>query len=130
MFTLTKDFRFEAAHQLIGHDGKCARLHGHSWVLRVAFEGKDGELLPVGPKAEMLVDYGDIGIAVRELVNNHLDHFHLNETLGTSRPTSEFVARWVWLMLMNKVLSPRLQAMLKWVEVEETCTTSCRYSGR
>jgi 6-pyruvoyltetrahydropterin/6-carboxytetrahydropterin synthase len=28
---LAKEFRFEAAHQLPYHDGKCARLHGHSW---------------------------------------------------------------------------------------------------
>ncbi|NES98612.1 MAG: 6-carboxytetrahydropterin synthase QueD, partial [Desertifilum sp. SIO1I2] len=30
-----KEFRFEAAHHLPHHDGKCRRLHGHSWVGRV-----------------------------------------------------------------------------------------------
>jgi 6-pyruvoyltetrahydropterin/6-carboxytetrahydropterin synthase len=30
-----KEVRFEAAHRLPYHDGKCQRLHGHSWIGRV-----------------------------------------------------------------------------------------------
>lgn len=28
-FSIIKEFRFEAAHLLDGHDGKCNNLHGH-----------------------------------------------------------------------------------------------------
>lgn len=35
-----KEFRFEAAHRLPRHDGKCRRPHGHSYVLWVEVEGE------------------------------------------------------------------------------------------
>ncbi len=39
-FLLKKTFPFEAAHQLKYHDGKCARLHGHSFKLTVVVAGE------------------------------------------------------------------------------------------
>ncbi len=119
MFVLNKEFRFEASHQLIGHDGKCARLHGHSWILTVEVWGN--ELVEVGPKAEMLVDYGHIKAVVEPMIEQSLDHWHLNDTLQTSRPTSEFIARWAFDHI--KLALPQLRA----VTISETCTTACRY---
>lgn len=69
----------------------------------------------------MLMDYGDISKVVQPLVEEHLDHWHLNESTGLENPTSEEVARWVFRRLA-KVL-PRLSAVI----VEETCTSSCEY---
>ena len=51
MFRLEKEFSFEASHQLPLHDGKCARLHGHSWKGRIIIEGE--ELATTGPKSGM-----------------------------------------------------------------------------
>lgn len=119
MFTLTKEFKFEAAHVLVGHDGKCARLHGHSWKGRVILKGDT--LHREGPKAGMLADFGDVSAAVQPLVEEYLDHHFLNETLGTDRPTSEFVAEWLFNKLRGKLRE------LAAVEVFETCTSSCRY---
>jgi 6-pyruvoyltetrahydropterin/6-carboxytetrahydropterin synthase len=48
-FTLKERFSFEAAHFLPLHDGKCRRLHGHSWVGWVEICGAD--LPPEGPQA-------------------------------------------------------------------------------
>ena len=123
MWTLRKTFRFEASHQLPGHDGKCARLHGHSWVLHVSVSGE--RLLGGGPKADMLVDYGDLKAAVAPLIESHLDHYHLNDTTGLARPTSEALCRWIyerlpaWLRQMNLA-----------VTIEETCTARCHYVPR
>ena len=36
---IRKRFRFEAAHTLPFHPGKCARMHGHSYRLEVAVSG-------------------------------------------------------------------------------------------
>jgi len=33
------EFAFDAAHRLIGHQGKCANLHGHIWKVRLDIEG-------------------------------------------------------------------------------------------
>ncbi|MGB1561182.1 MAG: 6-pyruvoyl trahydropterin synthase family protein, partial [Sinimarinibacterium flocculans] len=39
---LYKDFRFEAAHLLpkVPEGHKCARLHGHSYQVRITIEGE------------------------------------------------------------------------------------------
>jgi hypothetical protein len=35
VFEIAKDFLFSAAHQIRFHGGKCERLHGHNWRVRV-----------------------------------------------------------------------------------------------
>lgn len=119
MWTLTKQFRFEAAHHLPQHDGKCRRVHGHSWVGEVEVRG--GQLQTHGPKVDMLLDYGDIGTALAPLVANVLDHHDLNATTGLANPTSEALAVFVF-----EHLAPMLPG-LRAITIEETCTTRCRY---
>lgn len=121
MYTLRKRFTFEAAHRLPKHDGKCARLHGHSWGLVVEVRGP--EVQASGPKAGMLLDFGEIKAAVQPLLDGVLDHYYLNETTGLEDPTSEQLAAWVYLRLQGKV--PGLYA----VEVEETCTCAARFEA-
>lgn len=121
MFVLEKEFPFEASHQLMDHDGKCARLHGHSWKLRVYVEGDT--LIVSGPKRGMVMDYGDIKQKVQPLIENYLDHYHLNDSLGITAPTSEYVAQWVFNMLY-----PLFGEKLVAVRVEETCTSACTFT--
>lgn len=118
-FRLEKTFRFEASHQLPKHDGKCARLHGHSWIGRIVVEGND--LATSGPKEGMLIDYYDLSAAINPLVEQHLDHWHLNDSTGLSNPTSEELARWIFNHLRYKL--PNLTE----VQIEETCTSKCIY---
>lgn len=117
---LSKKFTFEASHQLPLHDGKCKRLHGHSWVGHAVCEGF--KLQEVGPKSGMLVDYGDIGALVKALCSSFLDHYHLNDSLCLPNPTSEEIARWVYFALKPKL--PSLVAVV----IEETCTSRCEYA--
>lgn len=119
MFTLKKTFRFEAAHQLPSHDGACARLHGHSWRMKVVVQGQ--ELNQGGPKAGMVEDFSDLSKAVKPLLDSKLDHYFLNETTGLENPTSEALAKWIYEMLKPSI--PKLVA----VQVDETCTSSCIY---
>lgn len=122
MYTLTKQFRFEAAHQLHKHDGKCARLHGHSWIGRVIVQGK--ELVGAGPKSGMLIDYTQLTEIVQPLVDNYLDHHHLNETTKLENPTSEELARWIYNKLASKLWDG---VTLIAVQIDETCTCSAEY---
>lgn len=119
-YILRKRFRFEASHTLVGHDGKCARLHGHSWHFTV--ECRAPKVRKDGPKEGMVVDFSDISKEVKPLLETYLDHWHLNETLSMLRPTSERIAAWIFDSLYGKIEG------LWAVEVEETCTSSCRYS--
>lgn len=119
MFRLEKEFKFEASHQLMDHDGKCARLHGHSWKGKLVCEGRN--LILNGPKKNMLIDYGDIGAVAKELVAK-LDHQDLNEVLNTDMPTSEFIAQWCY-----ETARGSLGAILVAVSIEETSTSKCTY---
>lgn len=118
-WTLTKTARFEASHRLPRHDGKCSRLHGHSWQVKV--EARGGALMGDGPKSGMLVDYADLGGPLKALVEASLDHYHLNDSTGLENPTSEALAQWVYERLKPQI--PELTA----VSVEETCTSCAEY---
>jgi 6-pyruvoyltetrahydropterin/6-carboxytetrahydropterin synthase len=121
VWTLTKTFRFEAAHKLPKHDGKCARLHGHSWACDIEVRGP--ALHAGGAEAGMVIDYGTISGILRPLVDGYLDHHYLNDTLPLDNPTSEEVARWLY-----QRVKPYL-AELTAVTIHETCTARCRYEG-
>lgn len=113
-----KQFRFEAAHRLprVPEGHKCHRLHGHSFVVEVHVCGK------VGDDTGWVVDFAEISAAWRP-VHDALDHHYLNEVPGLENPTSENLARWIWLQLL-----PRLP-MLSKVVVCETCTSGAIYQG-
>jgi 6-pyruvoyltetrahydropterin/6-carboxytetrahydropterin synthase len=113
-----KDFGFEAAHRLpnVADDHKCARLHGHSFRVRVHVEG------PVGATSGWVVDFADITEACRP-VREQLDHRYLNEIEGLDNPTSEILAQWIW-----ERLAPTLPG-LSCVVVQETCTSGAEYRG-
>lgn len=119
IYTLRKRFSFEAAHRLPHHDGKCQRLHGHSWVGWVEVESNTVQL--DGPAAGMVMDYGAIAAILELIVQDHLDHHYLNETLELESPTAEAVAQWVWRHLRDGGLEASA------VTIEETCTSVCIY---
>lgn len=123
VWELTKSFRFEASHRLPLHDGKCARLHGHSWTLTVCV--RRSEVEQAGPKQGMAVDYYDLSQVVKPLIEDKLDHHHLNDLLPN--PTSEELSRWCFNYL--RPLVERTGVLLWWVEISETCTTGCRFYG-
>jgi 6-pyruvoyltetrahydropterin/6-carboxytetrahydropterin synthase len=113
-----KEFGFEAAHRLpnvpAGH--KCARLHGHSYRVRIAVRGA------VDPHVGWVIDFDEIREAF-EPARARLDHHYLNEIEGLANPTSEHIARWIWAEV-----APRLAGLCA-VEVMETCTNGARYTG-
>lgn len=113
-----KEFSFEAAHRLpnvpAGH--KCARLHGHSFQVTLVVSGE------VGEHSGWVMDFGDIKKAFKPIWEQ-LDHHYLNDIEGLANPTSENLARWIWQQL--KPLLPELCR----IEIRETCTSGCIYTG-
>lgn len=76
--SITKKFKFEAAHLLPHHDGKCKNLHGHSYVLEVSLSG---ELHANGPKEGMVMDFSEVTSIVNQEVITPWDHQFLNDLL-------------------------------------------------
>ena len=109
---------FEAAHRLphVAPDHKCARVHGHSYRVRVDLEG------PVGDESGWVMDFADLK-AVVEPVRLELDHRYLNDVDGLDNPTAERIAEWLW-----RRLAPELP-LLSAVEVRETPNAGCTYRG-
>lgn len=118
-FTLRKKFTFEAAHFLPHSDGKCRRLHGHSWVGWAEVEADS--LHNDGPQAGMVIDFAWMASMIKPMVDTYLDHYLLNESLAIESPTSEAVAEWIFNHLRDAGLD------LATVTIEETCTSVCTY---
>ena len=110
------EFTFEAAHRLpnVPASHKCARLHGHSFHVRVTVSG------PIDPALGWVIDFADVKQAFAPL-HALLDHHYLNEIEGLENPTSEMLSQWIWVRLHPSL--PLLSA----VEVRETCTAGCVY---
>src|SRR5207248_8318999 len=68
MFRVTQELRFCYGHRLLGHPGKCARLHGHNarvfLVLRAASVDAKG----------MVIDFDVLEQRARRYLDEALDH--------------------------------------------------------
>jgi len=113
MLTVTKDYRFEAAHSLphLPEDHKCHRLHGHSYRFTVECTGQ------VDPDTGFIIEYSEISKHVKPILKR-LDHHNLDDVLpGMS--TAENLAQWIY----NELSQP-LGGLLSGIIVYETSTTS------
>ncbi|MGV9013520.1 MAG: 6-pyruvoyl trahydropterin synthase family protein [Flavobacteriales bacterium] len=70
---VTKRFYFEMAHALRCHDGLCAQIHGHSYVLDVTLIGDPREE-PDHAKDGMVIDFSELKQIVNKAVVEHYDH--------------------------------------------------------
>ncbi len=88
VFEIAKDFVFSAAHQIRFHGGKCERLHGHNWRVRV--HARASELNKIG----MVIDFADLQRLVGE-IGSRFDHQTVNEIPPFDREntTAELLAR-------------------------------------
>ena len=116
---ICKRFTFEAAHQLPWHDGKCARPHGHSYVLEVEVEG------PVQPNdgratSGMVIDFGQLKSVVKTYVDL-MDHYSLNQML--QNPTAENLVLWLAPQLAHDVELLYPGVRLSRVRLHETGTS-------
>ncbi len=70
---ITKEFKFEMAHALLGHDGPCKNIHGHSYKLNVTVKGnvKNGT---DDPDEGMVVDFTILKNIVEPLIIKEYDH--------------------------------------------------------
>ena len=114
-----KEFFFEAAHFLpsapAGHPN--ARVHGHSFRVRVSLDGEPDE------KNGILVHFDDLEAAIAE-AHDALDHRLLNEVDGLDVPTLERITMWLWDRLHN-----RLPGLAEIEIARDSCHEGCIYRG-
>lgn len=68
MFRVTQELRFCYGHRLLGHPGKCARLHGHNARVFVVLraDGVDAQ--------GMVIDFDTVEDRTRRYLDEALDH--------------------------------------------------------
>ncbi|MCQ2407582.1 MAG: 6-carboxytetrahydropterin synthase QueD [Oscillospiraceae bacterium] len=84
MYILKTSAAFDSAHFLAGYNGKCANLHGHHWLIEA--EAAADFLLESGEKRGMVIDFGDLKKAVRQLADAY-DHALIYEQ-GSLKPAT------------------------------------------
>ena len=68
MITCSKTYRdIPLSHRQPFHEGRCSRLHGHSWAITLTFEAS--ELDGNG----FVIDFGDLHF-IENWIDEHLDH--------------------------------------------------------
>ena len=103
---------FDAAHRLLGYEGNCSRLHGHTWAVEVEITSEE-DLDECG----MLMDYR----AIKMYFKNAFDHtailnskdplvpllrdLNLPVTIMEGNPTAENLANMILEDFMN-MLAP------------------------
>lgn len=139
MFKIAKEFSFDMAHMLDGHDGKCQNLHGHTYKLQVEVAG---DLFQDGTKRGMVMDYSDLKSIVKAHILDHMDHAFIydlhsekeckvaqllmdldSKVYGIpSRTTAEEMAKYIFEKLEKVGLPVSL------IRLWETPTSYCEYS--
>ena len=118
MITLTRRYKFDAAHHLptLPEHHPCHRMHGHTYVVWLTVTGPvvDG----------MVIEYGDLDDIWRHQCALVLDHHTLNDVPGLENPTVEILTPWIF-----KRLAPNMTGgvCLESVRVQESESSSCEY---
>jgi 6-pyruvoyltetrahydropterin/6-carboxytetrahydropterin synthase len=114
-----KEFCFEAAHFLPsappGHPN--ARVHGHSFRVRVTVDGEPDD------RSGILLPFDELEQAIAQM-REALDHRLLNEVEGLEAPTLERIAMWLWDRLHN-----RLPGLAEIEIARDSCHEGCVYRG-
>lgn len=96
MFQLTTENSFDAAHFLLGYDGKCGNIHGHRWRVLVDVCGE--KLKEDGQMRGMLVDFSDVKKDVKE-ITDAFDHSFIYEVGSLREKTLEALSEEGFLMI-------------------------------
>lgn len=116
--TIEKTWRFDAAHKLPNHNGKCRELHGHTYALTIGLRGLTNGT--VGDPAEgMVLDYYELSAVWRDHLEPLLDHKYLNDTVPVTPTTAENLAAWAL-----DVVARQLGSVVAYVTVKETPATA------
>ncbi|MCK5706487.1 MAG: 6-carboxytetrahydropterin synthase QueD [Candidatus Aureabacteria bacterium] len=92
--SVTKEFSFDAAHNLENYHGKCESLHGHTWKAQVTITApldNDG----------MVRDFSEMKNIINKHIKGKLDHSYLNETI--KQPTAENIGLWIYEQLSPNI---------------------------
>lgn len=134
MYSVTKEFKFDSAHRLVhGYQGKCSNIHGHTWVARFTVAGEElnqfgmvhdfSDFKPIKLWIDDWLDHGIIIAKADETMQFFCAAHAQKHFITEANPTSEHLAK----LLLHQARA--LGVPVTTVEVDETCTSSARYTA-
>jgi len=125
MFKVRVEDEFSAAHYLSHYHGKCEKLHGHNYKVRLW--AKDAELNEGG----MLADFSLLKKALKDVLAI-LDHSNLNDLeLFQNDPSAERIAKFIFDELKKKLPGYGIDgAILHAIDVFENSRSMARYENK
>ena len=72
MFEISRERVFSASHQLRGYEGRCERLHGHNWKVRVHLASQNLD------ERGMVIDFHDLDEMMTKALEP-FEHRHITE---------------------------------------------------
>ncbi|HKJ33538.1 MAG TPA: 6-carboxytetrahydropterin synthase [Balneolales bacterium] len=99
---LNTEFKFDAAHSIDGYDGKCSRLHGHTYRVRIT--AKSHKLNPSKylQSPDMVCDFNELKWAAKDGEKGGFDHSFLNDKIPTIT-TAERLAEYIHTETKNRI---------------------------
>lgn len=93
-WTLHTEFKFDAAHFIEGYDGKCGRMHGHTYKVHIA--AKSHKLNPSKylKTPDMVCDFKELKWAAADSKKGGFDHAVLNDCIPVAT-TAERIAEYI-----------------------------------
>jgi len=138
-YSITAEIKFDAAHRLSNYEGKCQRIHGHTY--RVSITVESSKLNNWGA----VIDFGDLKRLLKTYVSDRYDHKLILKSGDTENKAISSVLKSSWVVWMNgnptaenmardiyKDIQPALKVIaknIKLVEVTvyETATNKATY---
>lgn len=125
-----KEYKFEAAHLLEFHKGKCRNLHGHSYRVEVELEGNQ-QILPNSSSEGMVLDFAVLDKMMKPIIDR-LDHQFLNDQMDV-RTTAEnvvaYIVGWLSNMLPQVIESEGQEVKISRVRLWETAKSYAEWSN-
>ena len=97
---ISKEFNFDMAHALLGYDGLCKNIHGHSYTLVVTVVGQpiaDG----TSPKNGMLIDFKDLKNIIKKQIIDKFDHALVLNSATPSDLVNILIANYDKIVLLD-----------------------------
>ena len=119
--SITKEMTFDSCHNLREYDGKCAKLHGHTYKIQITCKGQ------INPETGMVLDFGIVKKYMKEIVDEY-DHAYLNNKMEFNT-TAENMVCFIFDRLYVKILEETNKHVeLVKVRLWETPTSFAEYN--
>ena len=125
MYYARVEAEFSAAHFLSHYQGKCEKLHGHNYCVRLWVRGEELD------EGGMLADFALLKKALKEVLAP-LDHSNLNDNEAFQNdPSAERIAKAVFDGVKEKLPEFGIDSALLWaVDVFENARSMARYKEK